>query len=69
MKAGWKIFWFGVAVFAVSFGAERLLVGDVHPAGGGAQLQVGPGRAGPRPPLHNPGRSAGDLRARAPAGR
>jgi hypothetical protein len=33
MKAGWKIFWFGVVVFAVCFGAGRLLVGDVVPVG------------------------------------
>jgi hypothetical protein len=33
MKAGWKIFALSVLVLAISFGAERLLVGDVLPVG------------------------------------
>jgi hypothetical protein len=33
MKAGWTIFLLSVLVFGISFGAERLLVGDVVPVG------------------------------------
>jgi hypothetical protein len=33
MKVGWKIFALSVLVLAISFGAERLLVGDVVPVG------------------------------------
>ncbi|MCA1456446.1 hypothetical protein I6F35_25085 [Bradyrhizobium sp. BRP22] len=33
MNAGWKIFLLSLAVFAVGFGAERLLVPDIVPIG------------------------------------
>lgn len=33
MNAGWKIFLLSLAVFAIAFGAERLLVPDIVPIG------------------------------------
>jgi branched-subunit amino acid permease len=33
MNAGWKIFLLSLALFAIAFGAERLLVPDIVPIG------------------------------------